>query len=125
MTTLSNASENWATPSHSSSYSLPFIRCVGWTTSVFTPLPTERLRASSTLSMTSPSRFLTWSMMIWLVKARRTDQSVNSLAMAPSMAPMVRRRLSLKLVPKLTTMSSFSPMPSSLSGSSNDASPVS
>ena len=79
----------------SSSYSRPFIRWVGWTTRVFTPLSAARSRAWVTLSMATPSREATWSMMIWLVKARRTDQSGKASAMAASMAPMVRRRLSL------------------------------
>ena len=64
-------------------------------------------------------------MMIWLVKPRRTSMPGKASIIAASMAPMVSRRLSLKLVPKETIRSSSSPMPSWFRGSSREASPVS
>ena len=106
-------------------YSRPFIRWVGWITRVFTPFFTARSRASVTLSITTLSLFFTWSMMIWLVKPLLTEKSGCDFSMASSIAPMVKRRLSLKLVPKLTTKISFSPISSWFLVLSNAASPVS
>ena len=124
-TIWSKASAYSASSFFRSVYSNPAIRWVGCTTRIFTPFAMARSRASPTLSMTSPSRPFTWSMMIWLVNARRTLHSGKPVCSHFSIAPIVRRRLSLKLVPKETTSSSFSPMPSWLSGSSREASPVS
>ena len=64
-------------------------------------------------------------MMIWAVKARRTDHSGKAASRAFSMPPISFVRLSLKDVPKLTTSSSFSPISSAFFGSSKEASPVS
>ena len=112
MATFSKASVYLPTSFSRSLYSRPYMRWVGWTTRVFTLLSAARSRAWVMLSMATLSRFWMWSMMIWLVKPRRTLQSGKVSAIRFSMAPMVRRRLSLKLVPKLATSSSRSPMPS-------------
>ena len=60
-------------------------------------------------------------MMIWLVKPLLTEKSGSDFSMASSIAPMVKRRLSLKLVPKLTTKSSFSVTRKILEKIENDA----
>jgi len=125
MATLSNLSLYCSTASHISSYSAPCIRWVGWTTRFLTPLATARSKAWPMLSIFSPSRACTWLMMICAVKARRTLQSGLAACKASSMPLMSAARLPLKEVPKLTTSSSFSPISSSLRGSSLPASPVS
>ena len=57
----------------------------------------------STLSIFIWSRFKSLAHMILLVQARYTAQSGNALPTADSMASIVRRLVSLTLVPKLTT----------------------